>query len=87
MKIRHIPVLINPLRPSDTYICISKLTFIGSDNGFLSSQRQNIIWTNAEILLIWPFKRNIREILNELINFHWKFNWKCLQNSILSWSK
>ena len=24
---------VNPLRPSDAYICVSKLSIIGSDNG------------------------------------------------------
>ena len=38
------------LRPSDTYICVSDLTFIASDNGLAPGQRQAIIWTNAEIL-------------------------------------
>ena len=39
------------MRPSDTYICLSKLTIIVSDNGLSLSRRQAIIWTNAEILL------------------------------------
>ena len=37
--------LINPLRPSDTYMR-RKLTFIGSDNG-LSPERRQIIWRNG----------------------------------------
>ena len=36
------------------YVCISKLTTIGSDNGLLPGQRQAIIWTNTGILLIGP---------------------------------
>ena len=34
------------------YICISKLTNIGSDNGLSPGRHQAIIWTSAEILLI-----------------------------------
>ena len=30
------------------YICVSKLTIIGSDNGLLPGRRQAIIWTNDE---------------------------------------
>ena len=45
---------INPLRPSDTYICVGDLTTIGSDNGLSPGRRQAIIWTNAWILLIGP---------------------------------
>ena len=36
------------------HICINKLTIIGSDNGLLPDQRQAIIWTKGEILLIGP---------------------------------
>ena len=32
--------------------CISNLTAIGSDNGWLPSWRQAIIWTNAGTFLI-----------------------------------
>ena len=50
-----------------TYICVGKLTIIGSDNGLSPGRRQAIIWTNAGILLIgtlgtklkWNFNRNI----------------------------
>ena len=38
-----------------TYICVSKLTIIGSDNGLSPGQCQAIIWTNAGILLIQTF--------------------------------
>ena len=30
-----------------TYICVSKLTIIGSDNGLSPGRRQAIIWTSA----------------------------------------
>ena len=35
-------------------IWISKLIIIDSDHGLSPNRRQAIIWTNAEILLIWP---------------------------------
>ena len=37
-----------------TYMCISNLTIIGSDNGVLSGWCQAITWTKAGILLIGP---------------------------------
>ena len=45
------------------HICVSKLTIIGSDNGLSSDLRQDIIWTNAGILLIGPLETNFSEIL------------------------
>ena len=45
-----------------THICIVKLTIIGSDNGLAPRQRQAIVWTNAEILLIGPLGTNFNEI-------------------------
>ena len=49
-----------------TYICVGKLTIIGSDNDLSPGRRQAIIWTNARKLLIrclenklqWNFNRN-----------------------------
>ena len=38
------------------YICVSKLTIIGSDNGLSPGQHQAIIWTNTGILLIGPLE-------------------------------
>ena len=46
-----------------TYICVSKLTIIGSDNGLSPGRRQTIIWTNAWTLLIGPFSEISIEIL------------------------
>ena len=46
-----------------TYICIGKLTIIGSDNGLLPGRRQAITWTNAAIFLIRPLGTNFSEIL------------------------
>ena len=37
-----------------TYICVSKLTVTGEDNGNSPARHQAIIWTNAGILLIGP---------------------------------
>ena len=55
-----------------THICISKLTIIGSDNGLSPGRRQDIIWTNAGILLIEPLGANISEILIEILTFSFK---------------
>ena len=52
-----------------THICVSKLTIIGSDNGFSPDRRQAIIWTNAGFLLIGPLGRNFSEILIEILTF------------------
>ena len=46
-----------------TYICVGKLTIIGSDNGLSPGRRQAIFWTNAGILLIGPLGTNFSEIL------------------------
>ena len=52
-----------------TYICVSKLTIIGSDNGLSPSRRQAIILTNAGMLLIGPLGTNFSEILIEINTF------------------
>ena len=46
-----------------THICVSELTFFGSDNGLSSGRRQAIIWTNAGILLIRPLGTKFSEVL------------------------
>ena len=46
-----------------TYICVSKLTVIDSDNGLSPSRRQAIIWTNAGILLIGSLVMDFSDIL------------------------
>ena len=46
-----------------THICVSKLTIIGSDNGLSPDQRQAIIWTIAEILIIRPLGTKFSEVL------------------------
>ena len=63
---------VNSLRPSDAYICVGKLTIIGSDNGLSPERRQAIIWTNAGILLIGPLGTNFSEILIEIQTFSLK---------------
>ena len=55
-----------------TYICVSKLTIIGSDNGLSPGRRQAIIWTNAGILLIGPLGANFSEILIKILTFSLK---------------
>ena len=63
---------INPLRPSDAYIWVVKLTIIGSDDGLLPGRRQAIVWTNAGILLIGPLGTNFCEILIGIQTFSFK---------------
>ena len=55
-----------------THICVSKLSILGSDNGLSPDRRQAIIWTNAEILLMWPLGTNFWEILVEINTFPFK---------------
>ena len=55
-----------------TYICVGKLTIIGSDNGLSPGPRQAIIWTNAGMLLIGPLGTNFSEILIEIYTFSFK---------------
>ena len=49
-----------------THICVSKLSIIGSDNGFSPGGRQVNIRTNAGILLIGPLGINFNDILIEI---------------------
>ena len=55
-----------------TFICVSKLTIIGSDNGLSPGWRQAIIWTNAGILLIRTLGTNFSEIISEVHAFSFK---------------
>ena len=52
-----------------TGLCDSKLTTIGSDDGFPPSWYQAIIPTNAGILLIVHFITNLIKILTEIHTF------------------
>ena len=45
------------------HIRVGDLTIIGSDNGLLPDGCQDIIWTNAGILLDEPLETNFSEIL------------------------
>ena len=61
-----------------THICVSKVTIIGSDNGFSPRRRQAIIWTNAGILLIGLLGTHFSDIFIENHTFWFKkCNWKC----------
>ena len=55
-----------------TYICVSKLTIIGSDDGFSPGRRQAIIWTCAGILSMGPPGKNFNDILIEIYTFSFK---------------
>ena len=55
-----------------TYICVGKLTIIGSDNGLSPWRRQAIIWTNAGILLIGPLGTKFSENLIGIKTFSFK---------------
>ena len=63
-----VSVYCNSLRPDDalidwgrvTHICVSELTIIGSDNGLSPGRRQAIIWNNAGLLLIEPFRNKLQ---------------------------
>ena len=55
-----------------THIYVSKLTIIGSDNGFSPGRRQAIVWTNAGILSVGPLGTHFREISIEIYTFSFK---------------
>ena len=55
-----------------TYICVSELTTIGSDNGLAPGRRQAIIWNNAGLLLIEPLGTNFSEISVGIQTFSFK---------------
>ena len=68
-----------------THICASKLTTIGSVNGFSLGRRQAIIWTNAGILLIGPLGEISVKSLSKFIYFHSiKCIWKCRQKIVVA---
>ena len=54
------------------YMCIGKLTIIGSDNGLSPRRRQAIIWTDAGILLIQPSGTIFSEIVIKIYTFSFK---------------
>ena len=49
-----------------TFICVGKLTIIGSDNGLSPGRHQAIITTNAAVLSTGPLGTNFSEILIEI---------------------
>ena len=55
-----------------THICVGNLTIIGPDNGLSPGRRQDIIWTNAGILLIGHWGTNFSEILIGIHTFSFK---------------
>ena len=66
-----------------TYICVGKLTIIGSDNGVSPGRRQAIIWTIAGILFIESLGTNFSEILIRIETF--SFTKKHLKMSSAKW--
>ena len=63
---------VNLLRQSDSYICVSKLNIIGSDNGLSPCWCQTVIWKSAEIVLISPSGTNFCEMLIAIHTFSFK---------------
>ena len=68
----HISISWHYYLKSPAYICVNKLTIIGSGNGLSPGQRQAITWTNAGILLNGPLGTNSSEILSEIHTFSFK---------------
>ena len=78
-----------------TYIWVSKLTIIASDNGLLPGRRQAIMWNKDGILLIWPLRTYFNEILIVIHSFlfkkmHLKMSsgkWRpfCFGLNVLNW--
>ena len=55
------------------HICVGNLTIIDSDNSLSPGRRQDIIWTNVEILLICPLGININNILVKIHTYSYSF--------------
>ena len=51
------------------HVCVGRLTITGSDNGLSPGRRQDIIRTNAVILLIGPLGTNFSENSIEILAF------------------
>ena len=68
-----------------THICASTLPIIGSANGLSPGQRQAIIWTSDEILLIGPLGTNFSEILIEIYIHVFSFKKMHLKLSSGNW--
>ena len=54
------------------HICVGNLTIVDSDNGLSPGRRQAVIWTNAGILLMEPFRTKLGEIVIEILTFSFK---------------
>ena len=52
---------------SDTYLWVSKLTIIGSDNGLSPGRHQVVIKNNAKILFTRTFGTTFSEIIEKSI--------------------
>ena len=70
LQIAHPSTCASPLTHQGRvmHICVSKLTILGSDNGFAPSRRQAIIWTKDGILL----NQNLSEIFSEINTLSFK---------------
>ena len=55
-----------------THICVSELTIIDSDNGFLPGRRKAVIWTNSGILLIRTSGTKFSEISSKIRTFSFR---------------
>ena len=55
-----------------THICVNKLDNHWFDNGLLPVRRQDIIWTNAGILVIGPTGTKFNETLIQIHTFSFK---------------
>ena len=55
-----------------TFICVSNLTILSSDNGLSPGRRQAIIWSNAGKVLLGPLGINFSDILIEFHTFSFK---------------
>ena len=79
----------------ETHISVSKLTYIGSDNGLSPERRQAIIWNNVGLLLIEPLGTNFSDISTGIQTFSFKkmhlnlssAKWRpfCLGLTVLRW--
>ena len=61
--------LINALRPGDAYICVSKQTIFGSDNGLLPGRRQAITEPMLEYCKLDPQEQFSVKIQSKIIHF------------------
>ena len=72
MAMQKFHKIVNSLRLSDAFICVNKLTIIGSDNGLSLGRHQANIWTNSRILVIGPLGTNFIQILIKIHTLSFK---------------